>query len=78
MKRTMMNKKVQHLIDLTKIDGDGAFPCPKCTVVISPEDATEEVYKIADTKVNNNQLVELTIICNNCKTRMKLTGFNTQ
>jgi hypothetical protein len=75
MKKTIMNKKVQHAIDLKKIDGDGAFPCPECTVVISPEDETEEVYKIVDTKVNKNELVELTIMCNNCKTKMKLSGF---
>jgi hypothetical protein len=75
MKKTVMNKKVQHAIDLTKIDGDGAFPCPNCAVLISPEDETEEVYKIVNTKVNNNELVELTIRCNNCKTIMKLTGF---
>ena len=75
MKKTAMNKKTQHIIDLTKIEGDGAFPCPKCAVVISPEDETEEVYRIVDTKVNNNELVELTIMCNNCKTQMKLTGF---
>jgi hypothetical protein len=71
----MMEKTVQHSIDLTKIDGNGAFPCPKCAVVISPEDETEEVYKIVDTKISNNQLVELTIMCNNCKIKMKLTGF---
>ena len=75
MKKTVMNKKVQHAIDLTKINGDGAFPCPNCAVLISPEDETEEVYKIVNTKVDNNELVELTIMCNNCKTKMKLTGF---
>lgn len=75
MKKTVINNKVDHSIDLTKIDGDGAFPCPRCAVVISPEDETEEVYKIVDTKVDNNELVELTIMCNNCKTKMKLTGF---
>ena len=75
MKKTVVNKKVQHSIDLTKIEGDGAFPCPNCGVVISPEDETEEVYKIVDTKVKNNELFELTIICANCKTEMKLTGF---
>jgi len=26
--------------DLTKIDGDGDFPCPRCGIVISPEDFT--------------------------------------
>ncbi|HUU89425.1 MAG TPA: hypothetical protein VMX17_16955 [Candidatus Glassbacteria bacterium] len=71
----MMKNKVQHKIDLAQIDGDGAFPCPKCATMISPEDESESVYKIVDTKVSNNELVELTIKCNNCKTNMKLTGF---
>ena len=71
----MMKNKVQHKIDLTQIDGNGAFPCPKCSTMISPEDESESVYKIVDTKVSNNELVELTIKCNNCKTNMKLTGF---
>ena len=75
MKKTAINKKVQHSIDLTKIDGDGAFPCPNCGVVISPEDETEQVYRIIDTKVRNDGLFELTIMCNSCKTEMRLTGF---
>jgi len=75
MKKTAINKKVQHSIDLTKIDGDGAFPCPNCGVVISPEDETEQVYRIIDTKVRNDELFELTIMCNSCKTEMRLTGF---
>lgn len=75
VKKIMMKNKVQHKIDLTQIDGDGAFPCPKCATMISPEDESESVYKIVDTKVSHNELVELTIKCNNCKTNMKLTGF---
>ncbi|MBK5133308.1 MAG: hypothetical protein KGD70_15695 [Candidatus Lokiarchaeota archaeon] len=71
----MMKNKVQHKIDLKQINGDGAFPCPECATMISPEDESESVYKIVNTKVSNNELVELTIKCNNCKTNMKLTGF---
>ena len=72
MKKTLLNKKGQHMIDLTKIDCDGAFPCPKCAVVISPEDESEEIYKIEEIEVINNELVELTIMCKNCKTNMEL------
>jgi len=75
MEKTIINEKVQNVIDLTKIDDNGSFPCPNCAVVISPEDETEKVYKIVNTKVNNNELIELIIMCNNCKTKMKLTGF---
>ncbi len=62
-------------VDLTKIEGDGAFPCPKCGVVISPDDDTDEVYTILETKVKNDELAELVLVCNKCRTRIKLTGF---
>ncbi len=75
MKKSLAKKSVAYTIDLTKIDGDGSFPCPKCGTVISPEDETEELYKIVDTKVINDELVELVIMCSKCKSSTKLTGF---
>jgi predicted RNA-binding Zn-ribbon protein involved in translation (DUF1610 family) len=75
MKKSMSKKSVIQTIDLTQIDGDGSFPCPKCGTVISPEDETEEVYKIVDTKIVNDELVELVIMCGECKSNIKLTGF---
>ena len=75
MKKDETKKDVLQTIDLTQIDGDGSFPCPKCGTVISPEDESEEVYKIVDTKVINAELVGLTIMCNTCKSNIKLTGF---
>ena len=75
MKKSMSKKTVRYTIDLTEIDGDGSFPCPKCGTVVSPEDESEEVYKIVDTKVVNDELVELIINCNECRSNIKLTGF---
>ncbi len=75
MKRTMMKKRETYTIDLTTIEGDGAFKCPKCGAVISPDDETEEVYTIADTKVKDDELAELTLICNQCETSIRLVGF---
>jgi predicted RNA-binding Zn-ribbon protein involved in translation (DUF1610 family) len=75
MKKSVSKKSVPYTIDLTQIDGDGSFPCPKCGTVISPEDETEEVYKIVDTKVVNDELVELVIKCGECGSNIKLTGF---
>lgn len=63
------------LMDLTQIDGDGSFPCPKCANVISPEDESEETYKIVNTKVVNDQLVELVVECTHCGSTIRLTGF---
>jgi predicted RNA-binding Zn-ribbon protein involved in translation (DUF1610 family) len=75
MKKSMSKRSVPYTIDLTQIEGDGSFPCPKCGTVISPEDETEEVYKIVDTKIVNDELVQLVIMCGNCRSNIKLTGF---
>ena len=74
-KKDVANKRMCYTIDLTKIEGDGSFPCPKCGTIISPEDETEEVYKIVNTKVINDELVELLVMCGNCGSNIKLTGF---
>jgi predicted RNA-binding Zn-ribbon protein involved in translation (DUF1610 family) len=75
MRKSMPKKSVDYTIDLIRIDGDGSFPCPKCGTVISPEDESETVYKIVNTKVINDELVELVIVCDNCESTIKLTGF---
>jgi len=49
MKKPAVKKSPRFTIDLTKIDGDGAFPCPKCRATISPDDETEEIYTIVET-----------------------------
>lgn len=73
--KAVVKKNAAFTIDLTAIEGDGAFPCPKCGTVISPEDETEEVYKIVDTKLVNDELVELVVMCGNCGSTIKLAGF---
>ena len=78
MKKASVKKSVTYTIDLTKIDGDGAFPCPKCGTVISPDDETEEVYHIIETRVKNDELTELVLMCNKCGSTIKLIGFLTQ
>jgi predicted RNA-binding Zn-ribbon protein involved in translation (DUF1610 family) len=76
----MMMKKLEKKdsafkIDLSIIDGDGTFPCPKCGTPISPDDDSEENYHIVDTKVINGELAELIISCGKCGSHLKLTGF---
>jgi hypothetical protein len=75
MKRNVSKKGLIYTVNLTEIQGDGSFPCPKCATVISPEDETEKVYKIVDTKIINDELVELVITCSTCGSSIKLTGF---
>lgn len=66
----------KYTIDLSKIDGCGEFPCPKCRVVISPEDFTEEKYTIIEPKVNGVALEEVELICNICGSHIRLIGFS--
>jgi hypothetical protein len=75
MKKNATMKDLSFTIDLTEVDGDGSFPCPKCGTAISPEDETEEFYKILETKVSNDELVELTVECSTCQSVIRLTGF---
>jgi len=63
------------MINLVAIEGDGAFPCPKCGTMISPDDVTESNYKIVDTKVVNDELAELVISCGKCGSNIRITGF---
>ena len=78
MKKATVKKSATYTIDLTKIDGDGAFPCPKCGSVISPDDESEEAYQIVETKVKNDDLEELILTCKKCGTTIKLVGFLSQ
>jgi len=65
-----------HRLDLTKIDGDGDFPCPRCGIVISPEDSTEKKYSLLEPKINSGGLEEVVILCNSCGSHIHLTGFS--
>jgi len=69
-----MKRSLMHEIDLAKIDGDGTFPCPKCGAVISPDDETESVYTILETKFKGDSLEKLVIQCK-CGSEIHLVGF---
>jgi predicted RNA-binding Zn-ribbon protein involved in translation (DUF1610 family) len=78
MKKVDVKKNIVYTIDLTKIDGDGAFPCPKCGSVISPDDETDTTYEIVETRVKGDDLQELVLTCKKCGTTIKLVGFLSQ
>ena len=73
--KTKMRQSLVSELDLTKIQGKGDFPCPKCGVIISPEDESEDVYTILEEKLEGEVLKELVIQCNKCTSRIRLTGF---
>jgi uncharacterized C2H2 Zn-finger protein len=75
MMKKPTDKQKEFQIDLTQVDGDGSFKCPKCGMAISPEDETEDNYTIVDTKVLNDELVELVITCGRCDSTIRLSGF---
>jgi hypothetical protein len=62
-------------LDLTEIEGNGEFQCPKCGTAISPDDETEKTYTLIEAKVKNQILQELLIRCNKCTRKIQLTGF---
>ena len=70
-----MGSPLVYQVNLTEIQGEGDFPCPGCGVIISPEDETEDVYRIVDTKIRGQDLEELVIQCNRCKSKIRLVGF---
>lgn len=63
-----------YTIDLASVEEDGSFQCPRCKISISPDDETENNYKIEDTKLVNGELSELIITCGKCRSVIKLTG----
>jgi len=75
MKKPERKDDSEYKIDLVTMDGDGSFACPKCGMAISPEDESEENYKILDTKVVDQELAELVIACGKCRSTIILTGF---
>ena len=70
-----MKRPLVYEVDLTKIQGEGNISCPNCGVIISPEDETEEVYRVLETKVRGEDLEELLIQCNKCGSKIRLSGF---
>ncbi len=64
-------------VDLTKIEGEGDFACPKCGVKISPDDETETVYTIVETIIGHDDTLESMIIrCNKCESMINIEGFD--
>ncbi len=75
MMKRMQDKASAFTVDLAQIEGDGSFPCPKCGLLISPDDDSGKSYEIQDTKVTNDKLDELVITCGKCGSTLRLTGF---
>jgi len=65
-----------YTIDLTRTNEEGEFKCPKCGVLISPDDETEDVYTILEPSMKRGALHKISIQCNRCKIQIHLVGFD--
>ena len=73
----MKKASTMYVVDLTKIDGDGDFPCPYCGALISPEDEKDDTYIIQEIKMKGNEELEkLVIKCKGCGSIIHITGFD--
>ena len=68
-------RKKSFNLDLKTIEGEGAFSCPNCNTLISPDDFSEEVYTVLSIQEANDILESLIIQCNTCKSIITLNGF---
>ncbi len=71
-----MRQSHVYMVDMSLIDGNGDFSCPKCGIKISPDDCTDETYTIIEARVNREDLDEIVIYCNNCASQVHLVGFS--
>ena len=69
-----MKQTYAYNLDLTKIEGDLA--CPKCGTLMSPDDCSEKIYAILETKFSHYGLEELVIRCCKCTSQIHLTGLS--
>jgi hypothetical protein len=64
-------------VNLKAVEGDGAFPCPSCKTMISPDDDSEATYKIVDIATfGDGSLKALTVLCKKCRSTIVLEGFD--
>jgi len=58
------------IIDLSRSINKEDFRCPRCGVIISPDDQTETVYRVLETKIIAGSLEGLEILCKKCESKI--------
>ncbi len=71
-----MKQLLAYEVDLTRLQENGDFLCPKCGIKISPDDETDSIYCVLEPKVKDNNLEEIIIHCQKCSSNIRLTGFS--
>jgi predicted RNA-binding Zn-ribbon protein involved in translation (DUF1610 family) len=64
-----------YTIDLARIGGKGDVKCPKCGIMISPDDTKEKAYTISEPVMRGDCLERIVLQCNSCRSQIHLTGF---
>ena len=67
--------KVDFTIDVKKLSEDGDFPCPKCGVIISPDDESKAIYDDPEPLMYGTELEAVLLCCKKCGNTIKLVGF---
>ena len=62
-------------VDISGLQGEGEFPCPKCGTLISPEDESEETYSVIEANGDDESIEEVIIQCKKCNSVIRLKGF---
>jgi len=75
-KEETMEQRLHYLLDLSLTQKNGNFLCPRCGLLFSPDDETEDSYCILETTVKDNTLETLTIQCQRCISEIRLVGFS--
>ncbi|XHH09658.1 MAG: hypothetical protein ACFCUE_03255 [Candidatus Bathyarchaeia archaeon] len=63
-------------LNISQTDENGAFQCPNCGQLISPDDHTEETYTVYETTITENNLTEIVLYCKSCLSFIHLIGFD--
>ncbi len=71
----MQKSRPSHIIDLTKVEGDGRIRCPKCGVEISPDDTSDKIYTVLEPVLRDDSLTTIVLQCNKCMSKIELVGF---
>jgi hypothetical protein len=73
-----MKQKLEYKVDLTKTEGEGEFPCPRCGAKISPDEEPGETYDILDyVEKEDGSVEEIAVTCKKCRSTIHIIGFET-
>ena len=75
-KQELFKQNLCYELDLSLTGPNGDFLCPKCGLFLSPDDETENNYRILETTVNSRGLESFIVQCKRCMSQIRLVGFS--